>query len=83
MALYDLPATADKILAVTGAADLFYVGHSQGGGIGYAAMASNSTFASKIKMFAPLAPAVFVKDMTSPLKKLLPYSKDLVVSMIL
>lgn len=78
--MYDLPATVDKILAESGAEDLFYVGHSQGGAIAYAGMSKNRTLASKIKMFAPLAPAVYVKDMISPLRKLVPYTKDIVVS---
>lgn len=72
MALYDLPATVDKILSITGASDLFYVGHSQGGAIGYAGLSADPSLASKVKMFAALAPAVYVKDMRSPVRNLAP-----------
>lgn len=76
MALYDLPATVDKVLSVSGAKQLFLVGHSQGGGIGYACMSANATLASKVKMFAALAPGVYLNDMTSPVKSLSPLSRD-------
>ena len=82
MALHDLPATVDKILQITGAKELFYVGHSQGGGIGYAAFSALPDLASKIKMFAPLAPAVYIQHMTSPLKDFAPFTKELIVSPI-
>lgn len=80
MALYDLPSTVDTILEVTGATELFYAGHSQGGAIGYAGLSANATLASKVKMFAALAPAVYVKGMISPVRKLTPFAKDFIVS---
>lgn len=79
MALYDLPATVDKILSVSGAKELFLVGHSQGGASGYAGLSTNATLASKVKMFAALAPAVLLNDMKSPMKMLAPFSRDLIV----
>lgn len=81
MALYDLPATIDKVLEVSGADDLFYVGHSQGGLIGFTGLSANPATASKVKMFAALAPAVHVKDMQSPLHLLAPLSSGLYVSL--
>lgn len=80
MAQRDLPATVDKILSTTGAEDLFYVGHSQGGAIGYGGFSFNASIARKIRMFAALAPAVYVKDMISPVGKLTPFSRDFIVS---
>lgn len=72
MALSDLPATIDKVLSTTGASDLFYVGHSQGGAMGYAGLAAVPGLSSKVKMFAALAPAVYLKHMLSPLRFLAP-----------
>lgn len=77
MAKYDLPATVNKILEITGAKQIFYVGHSQGGGIAFAQLSRDPDFASKIKLFVPLAPAVFLDGLTGPLALLAPYSKDL------
>jgi len=76
MAKYDLPATIDKILAVTGAASLFYVGHSQGGGIAYAMLSSIPAYQSKVKAVAGLAPGVYINHMKSPLRYLEPYAYD-------
>lgn len=80
MALYDVPATVDKILKVSGASEIFYVGHSQGGTIGYAGFSVNATLASKVKMFAALAPGVYVEHMESPVRKLTPLARDLQVA---
>jgi len=80
MALFDLPATVDKVLSISGAKELFYVGHSQGGAIGYAGLASNKTLASLVKVFAALAPAVLLNDIESPVRKLAPLSRDLTVN---
>jgi len=80
MALFDLPATVDKVLSISGSKELFYVGHSQGGAIGYAGLASNKTLASLVKVFAALAPAVLLNDIESPVRKLAPLSRDLTVN---
>lgn len=79
--MYDLPATVDKILALSQADQLFYVGHSQGGGIGFAQLSRDPEFAQKIKLFVPLAPAVYLGDLFGPLKLLAPFSRDLDVSL--
>ena len=79
MALHDLPATVDKVLDISGADDLFYVGHSQGGAIGYAGLSANAALASKVKMFAALAPAVYLNHMTSPIRFVTPLSQVLYV----
>ena len=82
MAAYDLPATVDKILSVTGAQQVFYVGHSQGCEIAIAELSRDPDFASKIKLFVGLAPATYLGDVKSPLIKLLPYAKDLEVKIV-
>lgn len=83
MAKYDLPATVNKILEITGAKQIFYVGHSQGGGIAFAQLSRDQDFASKIKLFVPLAPAVFLDGLTGPLKLIAPFSRDLDVCLFL
>ena len=80
MAQYDLPATVDKILSVTGATQLSYVGHSQGCEIAIAQLSRDPSLASKIKLFVGLAPATYLGDVKSPIRYLAPYSKDLMVS---
>ena len=82
MAAYDLPATVDKILSVTGAQQVFYVGHSQGCEIAIAELSRDPDFASKIKLFVGLAPATYLGDIKSPLIKLLPYAKELEVKFV-
>ena len=80
MATYDLPATVDKILSVTGVQQIFYVGHSEGGEIAFAQFSIDQTLASKIKLFVGLAPATYCGDVKSPIKKIVPYAEDLEVS---
>ena len=80
MAKFDLPATVDKILSVTGAKQLFYVGHSQGGGIGLAQLSQDPVFASKIKLYVGLAPAAYIGDVKSPVRLLMPFALDLMVT---
>lgn len=77
IAKYDLPATVNKMIAITGVQQVYFVGHSQGGGVGYAQLSQDPDFAKKIKMFAPLAPAVYLDALTGPLKLLAPFSQDL------
>ena len=79
MAKYDLPATVDKILSVTGAKQLFYASHSQGGEIALAQLSQDPAFAAKIKLFVGLAPAAYIGDAKSPVALLAPYAKDLEV----
>ena len=81
MAAYDLPATVDKILAVTGAQQLFYVGHSQGGEIAFAQLSRDQDLASKIKLFVGLAPATYCGNAKSPLRFIAPFARDLEASL--
>ena len=80
MAQRDLPATVDKILSVTGAKQLAYVGHSQGCEIAIAQLSRDPILASKVKLFVGLAPATYLGDVKSPVRYLAPYANDIVVS---
>ena len=83
MAKFDLPAIVDKILSVTGAQQLFYVGHSQGTEIAFAQLSRDPVFASKVKMFVALAPAVYIAHVKTPLIILKPFAKDMEVIILL
>ena len=79
MAWYDLPATVDKILSITGATQLSYVGHSQGCEIAIAQLSRDPVLSKKINIFIGLAPATYLGDLKSPIKYLAPYTKYLEV----
>ncbi|ENN77486.1 hypothetical protein YQE_06014, partial [Dendroctonus ponderosae] len=57
--LYDLPANIDYILNHTGAAKLFYVGHSQGGTANLVMLSQLPKMNEKIMAASLLAPAVY------------------------
>lgn len=72
MAKYDLPAVIDHVLEVSQHATLSYVGHSQGGYMGFAGFSTvNQAYAKKVDLFVGLAPACTVGHTTSLLVKLL------------
>ncbi|XP_063851859.1 lipase 3-like [Scylla paramamosain] len=77
MAYYDLPASIDYILEVTGAADLHYVGYSMGTTIFFAMMSERPEYNEKVRVMAALAPVAFVDHIKSPLRELAPYSNDI------
>ena len=79
MAEYDLPATVDKILSVTGAKQISYVGHSQGCEIAFAQLSRDTDLASKIKLFVALAPATYLGHVKSPIRLLVPFADELAV----
>lgn len=80
--MFDLPATVNKILGVTGAKQLFFVGYSQGGLIGYTQLVRDPDLASKVKLFVALAPSVYLDAIKGPFRLLAHYSKDIDVSSV-
>ncbi|XP_039338123.1 lipase member M-like isoform X2 [Mauremys reevesii] len=71
MGKYDLQAMINFILQETGQKQLYYIGYSQGGSMGFIAFSSMPQLAQKIKMFFALAPAVTVGNIKSPVVKML------------
>ncbi|XP_070610057.1 putative lysosomal acid lipase/cholesteryl ester hydrolase isoform X2 [Erythrolamprus reginae] len=57
MAIYDIPATINLILNKTKQDSLYYVGHSQGAGLGYVAFANLPCITDRVKLFISLTPA--------------------------
>ncbi|KGL81604.1 Lipase member K, partial [Tinamus guttatus] len=74
MAKYDLPAMISFIEQKTGQKQLYYIGHSQGTTIAFAAFSTIPELAQKIKLYIALAPAASIKFVRSPLKKLALFS---------
>ncbi|XP_071952706.1 gastric triacylglycerol lipase-like isoform X2 [Antedon mediterranea] len=68
MALYDLPAMINYVLDVSHQKNLFYVGHSQGTLIAFAALSQNKDLNKKVKMFFALAPVAAMSNITSPIR---------------
>eukprot|EP00927_Polykrikos_kofoidii_P079016 TRINITY_DN75808_c0_g1_i1.p1 TRINITY_DN75808_c0_g1~~TRINITY_DN75808_c0_g1_i1.p1 ORF type:complete len:431 (+),score=64.84 TRINITY_DN75808_c0_g1_i1:117-1409(+) len=60
MADIDLPTMVNEVLAVTGAASLAYVGHSQGALQAFMHFTADNVTSAKISHFAALAPAVYM-----------------------
>ncbi|XP_034994114.1 lipase member M [Zootoca vivipara] len=56
MAIYDIPATINFILQKTKQKSLYYIGHSQGGTLGFIAFSTMPQLAQKVKLFMGLAP---------------------------
>ena len=78
-ALYDLPASLDYVLNFTGMESLGYVAHSQGTLIGFAEFSVNKELASKVNIFIALGPVSSVKSITSPIRYIAPFTKDVEV----
>lgn len=71
MAKYDLPAQLYYVLNYTHAANLSYVGHSQGTIQAFAAFSTNYDLASRVNIFAALAPVAYVHHQKSAVLSLL------------
>ncbi|CAJ0929754.1 unnamed protein product, partial [Mesorhabditis belari] len=65
---YDMPAQVNRVLEITGASSLHYVGHSQGTMVMFARLANYPDFHSKIKSFFALAPVATVGNIKGLLR---------------
>ncbi len=61
MCRYDVPATVEYITSYTSAAEIGYLGFSQGTAQGFAALSTQPKTATRINCFAALSPAVTVR----------------------
>ncbi|XP_054716028.1 gastric triacylglycerol lipase-like [Uloborus diversus] len=77
MAQYDLPAMIDYVLKTSGQAKLNYVGHSQGTSAAFALLSENPEYNKKVKLFIALAPVTTVGYITSAIKYLAPFTKEI------
>lgn len=82
MASLDLSATVDTILNVTGQSSIFYVGHSQGAEIAFAALSNNAELTRKIRLLIALAPAVYLGHLESPIRYLSDLSTNLLYDLL-
>ncbi|XP_053168004.1 lipase member M-like [Hemicordylus capensis] len=69
MAMNDLPAIVNFILAKTGQEQIFYIGYSQGSTIGFIAFSAMPLLAQKIKIFFALGPVYLLNHNKSPFSK--------------
>ncbi|XP_028397346.1 lysosomal acid lipase/cholesteryl ester hydrolase-like [Dendronephthya gigantea] len=76
MALYDLPAMIDYVLNTTKMASLGYIGHSQGTMMAFAGLSLYKELAGKVNVLIALGPVATVGNITSPIRYLAPFSKD-------
>ncbi|KAG8201347.1 hypothetical protein JTE90_016824 [Oedothorax gibbosus] len=77
MAEYDLPAMIDYVLNITGQKQLSYIGHSQGTTTAFAMLSQKPEYNQKINIFIALAPVTTVGHMTSAIRYLAPFTKDI------
>lgn len=71
MGRYDLSASIDYVLEITGRRRMIFIGHSQGSTTGMALLSEFTQFNSKIALFIALAPLTFVSNTRSPLLRML------------
>ena len=67
MGVFDLPATIDYILGITGHSKIFYIGHSQGTTCLFVLLSEKPEYNDKIIKVAAYAPIAFASHMRSPI----------------
>ncbi|XP_036590996.1 gastric triacylglycerol lipase-like [Trichosurus vulpecula] len=67
MAKYDLPAILDLIKEKTQQEKVYYVGHSQGTAIAFAALSTNPKVSERIKINFAMAPISILNDLHGPI----------------
>ncbi|CAG9575541.1 unnamed protein product [Danaus chrysippus] len=68
---YDVPAVIDYVLALTGTAQVYYIGHSQGTTDYFAMGSLRPEYNNKIRLSVQIAPIAFLKNIRSPVPKLI------------
>jgi hypothetical protein len=79
MGYYDIPATIDYIMAITGE-KLYYIGHSMGNTILFVMTSTRPEYNTKLRLAFALAPVAFLwKPSHQLLKAVIPSSKQISV----
>lgn len=73
--MYDIPASIDYILNITGQKDLLYVGHSMGT-TSYFAMAARAEYFDKVRLSVLLGPIAYNSHIPQPFAQIGSYLKD-------
>jgi len=77
MAMKDLPAMINYVLATTGQSSLHYAGHSEGTMTAFALFSKTQDYVGKIKKFFALAPVSTVGYIEGPLTVIADWTKEL------
>ncbi|XP_067129246.1 gastric triacylglycerol lipase-like [Centruroides vittatus] len=75
-AAYDIPAMVEFALNVTGKPQLYYVGHSEGTTVAFALLSDRPKY-DKIKAVMALGPVATVGYITSPIRYLAPFCREI------
>lgn len=75
--VYDLPAQIDYVLEFTQQEQLSFVGHSQGGTVGFVLLAELPEYGKKVKIFHAMAPPVILVHCPLAAKRLTKHMKQL------
>lgn len=73
--VYDLPAQIDYVLEFTQQEHLSFIGHSQGGTVGFVLLAELPEYSKKVKIFHAMAPPVIFVHCPPPAKAFTKYMK--------
>jgi len=73
MGRFDIPALLNYVLKTTGRPSLSYIGHSQGGMVGFIGFSVDTVLASKINVFIALAPATNICNAKGAFNLLAPF----------
>ncbi|XP_063239532.1 gastric triacylglycerol lipase-like [Bacillus rossius redtenbacheri] len=77
MAVFDLPAALDLVLATTGRRRLFYVGHSMGTSMFFALACTRPDYVgARVELMSALAPVVFLRHVRTPMRILSYFAHD-------
>ena len=79
MGFYDLPASIDHILEITGEKELIYIGHSLGTTAFFVMASTLPEYNKKIKFQISLAPVTAITHTTSAYRVLVPRAKMFIV----
>lgn len=77
LAYYDVPASIDYVLGMTGAEAVYYAGWSMGTTVFWAMMSEKPEYNEKVRAMAAMAPVAFMNNAEGPIMALAPYSDDL------